>query len=410
MASRQFAASNLSKRPFRTIVSETEALEVDLGTRIEIVLATTAAHSEQVDVQALFPENAIAAAREQRLLGIMVPRELGGEGASISNAADVCYRLGRVCSSTAMIYAMHQSNVACLVRHGGNSIWNANFLRHLAKKQLLIASSTTEGRRGANIRSSDAGLSRDGRRIGLERQATVVSYGAHADGILTIARRSAEAAATDQVLTLFLRDDYSLKPIVDWDTLGMRGTCSVGFHLQAQGDCDQVLPDAYGKIHLCTMMPVSHLLWASVWAGVAAAAVERARLLLRKSARSAEGQLPPGAAHFGRATASLGTLRGLVASSLAQYEKASHDEGVLASFEFQTSMNLLKVSASELAISTVMSALQACGLSGYRNDSEYSVGRHLRDILSSSIMINNDRILSNSVTTSLLYGVPDSLT
>ena len=48
-----------------------------------------------------------------------------------------------------------------------------------------------------------------------------------------------------------------------------------------------------------------------------------------------------------------------------------------------------------------MSALRACGLSGYRNDSEFSIGRHLRDVLSSPIMINNDRILANvAMTTS----------
>jgi acyl-CoA dehydrogenase len=68
-------------------------------------------------------------------------------------------------------------------------------------------------------------------------------------------------------------------------------------------------------------------------------------------------------------------------------------------------MNLLKVNASELAIRTVMSAMQTCGLGGYRNDGEYSVTRHLRDVLSSSIMINNDRILANEATASLLIEV-----
>jgi acyl-CoA dehydrogenase len=57
----------------------------------------------------------------------------------------------------------------------------------------------------------------------------------------------------------------------------------------------------------------------------------------------------------------------------------------------------------------VMSAMQACGLSGYRNDGEFSVSRHLRDVLSSSIMINNERILANVATASLLIEVPHSL-
>jgi acyl-CoA dehydrogenase len=72
-------------------------------------------------------------------------------------------------------------------------------------------------------------------------------------------------------------------------------------------------------------------------------------------------------------------------------------------------MNMHKVNASELAVATVMSAMQACGLSGYRNDSEFSIGRHLRDILSSPIMISNDRIMANVAAASLLGGTPESL-
>jgi acyl-CoA dehydrogenase len=72
-------------------------------------------------------------------------------------------------------------------------------------------------------------------------------------------------------------------------------------------------------------------------------------------------------------------------------------------------MNLLKVNASELAVAAVMSAMQTCGLSGYRNDSEFSVGRHLRDILSSPVMISNDRILANIAAASMLGSAPNSL-
>ena len=62
-----------------------------------------------------------------------------------------------------------------------------------------------------------------------------------------------------------------------------------------------------------------------------------------------------------------------------------------------------------LAVATVMSAMRACGLSGYRNDGDFSVGRHLRDALSAPLMINNDRILTNIATASLMSGVPASL-
>ncbi|MBV8565660.1 MAG: acyl-CoA/acyl-ACP dehydrogenase [Methylobacteriaceae bacterium] len=386
------------------------AQSADFAARARVVAADAAASAAAVDADARFPEEAITAARAQRLLGVLVPRDLGGEGASISEVADICYRLGQACASTAMIYAMHQTKVACLVRHGRGSAWHEHLLRRLCAEQLLLASSTTEGQGGGNIRSSAAAVEYEGPRISLERNATVISYGAQADGIVTIARRSSDASNSDQVLVAFLRQNYSLEPVLAWDTLGMRGTCSAGFRLRASGVAGQILPQPYDRIHAQTMTPVAHLTWASVWTGIAAAAVERAQSFTRKAARQANGQLPPGAAHFTKAHSSLQMLRSLVAGSLQRYERASCDERALASLDFQTAINLVKVDASELAVAAVMSALRACGLSGYRNDSEFGLGRQLRDVLSSPIMINNDRILANVGAASLMSAVPASLT
>ena len=77
--------------------------------------------------------------------------------------------------------------------------------------------------------------------------------------------------------------------------------------------------------------------------------------------------------------------------------------------DFQTAINLLKVDASELAVETVMNAMRATGLAGYRNDTDVSMGRSLRDILSAPIMINNDRILSSLASSTILSDVPSSI-
>ena len=99
-----------------------------------------------------------------------------------------------------MIFAMHQTKVACLVRHGTGSRWHETLMRRVAAEQLLLASSTTEGQNGGNIRSSAAAVERADAEISLVRNATVISYGAQADGIVTIARRANDAASSDQVL------------------------------------------------------------------------------------------------------------------------------------------------------------------------------------------------------------------
>ena len=380
-----------------------------LMARAQAVAAVAASHAEAVDQEARFPAEAIAEAKEQRLFGALVPMALGGEGGSLGDIMDVCYTLGQACASTAMIYAMHQIKTACVIRHRRDSSTLERMLRRLCEQQLLLASSTTEGQSGGNVRVSEAPVERQGERISLERRATVISYGAKADGIVTTARRCADAAASDQVLVAFLRSDYTLEPLQGWNTLGMRGTCSEGYTLKATGDSEQVLADPYEKIHAHTMVPFAHLTWGSVWAGIAAAATTRAQTFVRHAARHANGQMPPGAAHFTKALSSLRMLRGLLASSRRGYESVMDDEKALSSLEFQSMITLTKVEASELALATVMSAMRACGLAGYRNDGEFSLGRQLRDVLSSPIMINNDRILSNASASSLMTAIPRSL-
>jgi acyl-CoA dehydrogenase len=366
-------------------------------------------YAEEVDRDARFPAEAHAALKANQLLGLLIPANLGGEGASVSEVADVCYILGRACASAALMYAMHQINVACLVRHSGGNAWQERLQRDIAEKQLLLASSTTEGAKGGDIRSSEAAIQADDSRIAIVRNASVISYGEYADAIVTTARREEASVSSDQVLVAFEKSDYTLERTHSWDTLGMRGTCSVGFILRARGERDQILSEPYEVIHGQTMMPLANLLWSAVWTGIAAGAVQRARTFVRKARGAAAGKLPPGAAHLTRARASLDTLRGTVQSSVRMFERNSIDARRLNAIDVQTALNLLKVETSELGVAIVLSAMRTCGLAGYRNDGEFSMGRHLRDILSSPIMISNDRILASAQIPALLGDAPAGL-
>jgi acyl-CoA dehydrogenase len=172
---------------------------------------------------------------------------------------------------------------------------------------------------------------------------------------------------------------------------------------------DQIIPESYERIHPQSMVPIAHLTWSGVWCGIAAGAVAHARRFVRKGAAGNGSQAAPGASHLTRAMMSLRALRGSIAAAVASYENAAVAAERLEAIDFQAGMNLLKVNSSERAIETVLCALQACGLSGYRNDGEFSVARNLRDVLSSSIMINNERILASTASSLLLFDVPARL-
>ena len=269
----------------------------DLMTRARSAAAVAASHAASVDSEARFPAESFAAIKASRLLGIMVPKALGGEGASVGEVADVCYQLGQSCSSTGMIYAMHSIKVACILRHMGSSQALRALLRRLCAEQLLLASSTTEGQGGGNIRASEAPVEpQDGGRISLERKASVISYGAYADGVVDHGPSCRRCPGLRPGAGRVPQGDYTLTRLQGWNALGMRGTCSEGYILKATASAEQVLPEPYEVIHSRTMVPFAHLLWGSVWTGIAAGATARAQAFIRNAMRHSNGQLPPGRA------------------------------------------------------------------------------------------------------------------
>src|ERR1700753_242553 len=137
----------------------------DLTARARAAADVARANAAAVDAEARVPNGAVAALRKQHLLGIQVPQSLDGEGANIAEIADVCYILGQSCSSTALIYAMHQIKMACIVRHYKGNPAHEMIRPPTAADQLLRASSTTEGQAGGNVRSSEAAAEHDGAQI-----------------------------------------------------------------------------------------------------------------------------------------------------------------------------------------------------------------------------------------------------
>ena len=210
----------------------------------EAACVVAAQHAEAVDAEGRFPVEAFAALKEARLMATFVPCELGGEGASVSEVASICHLLGRNCGATGLIYAMHSIQTACIVLHGRTSAWQREIMRQVAAEQLLLASATTEGATGGDLGRSECAVVADGSRFTLEKHGAVISYGDHSDMILATARRSADAAASDQVLAVIPRQQFSLTPTAKWDALGMRGTCSNTHSLRAEGHVDQILPAA----------------------------------------------------------------------------------------------------------------------------------------------------------------------
>lgn len=359
-------------------------------------------YAAEVDRDARFPHESIDALRSAGLLGAAIPIQLGGGGRSLTDLAAVARALGAECASTAMIFVMHQSQILSIVRHGKSDTMQT-LLSRIAKDQPLVASATTEINIGGDVRSSSCAVEYDGDRISLSKNAPVISYGEYAEIVLATARRSVASPPSDQVLVVCTKPRLVLEKTGTWDTLGFRGTCSPGFLLEATAPASNILGDSYGDISAQTMLPVAHILWASAWLGIADAAVAKARLSVRKAARRTPGTPPPTALRLAELLAVHEQMVDTVAGANNRYKEVQDDPNELSSLGFALKINSTKLNASNLVIDIVGRALQICGISGYREDSELSIGRNLRDAHGSAIMVSNERILGHNSQLAIIH-------
>ena len=362
-------------------------------------------HASDVDKKARFPSESITAMRDAGLMSAYVPESIGGMGLSIVQVGKICEVLGQYCGSSAMIYAMHKIQVACVVHHAQESEYFQEYLRELCREQRLMASATTEIGTGGDLRSSICAVETEGDSFTLTKQAPVISYGEAADEILVTCRRSPNAPSNEQVHVMVRKGEYTAVPLSNWDTMGFRGTCSSGFTLTASGDVRQIIPQAFNEILSQTMHPFSHIVWGSLWSGIAMDAMNQARAFVRAEARKTPGETPISAIRLAEADKELQLMRQNVSSLALEYNELLNRKCASAFEEFGFSIrtNNLKLSCSQQLVDIVGRAMLICGISGYRNDSKFSLARHLRDAYGAALMVNNDRILKLNATMLMVH-------
>jgi acyl-CoA dehydrogenase len=360
-------------------VQERSGVRVDVSAA-DKVAEMAAAWADDVDRAARFPAEAIGAAADVGLLACARDPAVG-----VGQLARIATTLARSCGSTAMIWAMHQLQLACLVRHASTSAQLSALLSRIVADRMLIASVTSESGVGGDIRRSNAAVAGAGPHRSLVKQAPTVSYGAQAGAFLITARRHPDAAPADQVAVLVIRDQMTATASGTWDPMGMRGTCSPGFTIAAEFPADQVLAVPFADIAEQTMVPLAHILWSAVWLGLATEAFERARRSVRH--RGSDGAPP----QLAQADVLLTGIEAQLVDAIARYERASRD-GAAFTTGLAVRLNALKLAASTTTIAIAGLAMELCGMAGYQERGEHSVARIVRDAYAGPLMVANHRL------------------
>ncbi|MFJ5736183.1 acyl-CoA dehydrogenase family protein [Streptomyces microflavus] len=375
----------------------------DVGAALRDVLPVLARHAADLDREGAFPHAALEVLRTCGLLGLLVPREYGGLGGSPADLVAVAGELAGACLSTALVWAMHCQQSDALVRFA--SPWlRERVLPRVARGEAYLASVTTEPGKGGHLLTAVApmralrhpGAGEDA--VLLDRDAPVVTGGLHADGFL-ITMRSAPDAPDSRVTLLYAdRDQLEMVPGEPWDTLGMRGTQSVGLRLSGKVPARQTVgaEGGFRTVALESTAPLGHLAWAACWLGAARSALRdlvglarspdrphgidlRSELTAERMARI-RGDLELVSAYLHRVTQEVVELR--------------REGGTLGSPETQIHLNTLKVTAAELTFRAVDAMVRLAGLRiGYGRHSPVPLERHFRDLRSASLTYADDRLL-----------------
>jgi acyl-CoA dehydrogenase len=361
--------------------------------------------ADEVDGAARFPVETVAEMRRAGLLGALVPPAWGGPGVSLAAMSWAVAAISSHCASSGLVLAMHQIQIACLVRHGTPAALD-QLLPRVVDGSLLLANANSEVGLGGERRSSICALEAVEGGFHLEKDAATVSYGEYADGIFATARRDPESPPHEQVMAVCLPPSLHLEATGDWDTLGLRGTCSRPGHISADIPAELVLAN-YADVFVRTSLPVSAVLLSSVWLGIAEAAGRQAHATVRAQGRAGRrpdaqpSPAPPGAMRLAELGVFLHQLRAVIAAGAASYEQHK-DTSEVETLRFSSQMDNLKLSSSTLVLEVAQRAMAICGLSGYRNNSKTSMARIMRDAAAAPLMVNNDRVLQAMVQTLLV--------
>ncbi len=134
----------------------------------------------EVDREHRFPHEAVRAAAEAGLLGVLIPREFGGAGLDALAFAICIEELAQACASTAVIVDVHTSVGTEPILLFGDEDQKRRWLPDLASGEVLGAFALTEPASGSDAASLKTTARRDGSRYILNGTKVFITNIGHA--------------------------------------------------------------------------------------------------------------------------------------------------------------------------------------------------------------------------------------
>ena len=338
----------------------------------EFAAKEIAPNAAEIDRTCEFPRETFRKMGQQGLLGIPYPEEFGGAGFDYLSYAIAVEEVARVCGSTALSMAAHNTLGCGPVFHFGTDEQKAKYLPKLASGEILGAYGLTEPNSGSDAGGMQTRAVKDGDHWVLNGQKAWMTNGGYA-GLYTVTALTDPEKKTKGITAFLIEEGTPGVEIgSEYDKLGCRGSNTVEFYLT---DCrvheSMVLGDVNrGFQQFMKILDMGRISIGAMALGLAQAALDAAA----KYALERE--------QFGRPIGQFQAIQFMLADMATEIEAARLLVYQAARLKdlgepFAIAASKGKLYASEAAHRACHKAIQIHG--GYGYSREFPVERYMRD-------------------------------
>src|ERR1700694_3965965 len=356
----------------------------------ELAQAVARPLAAEVDRDHRFPEEAVKAAAEAGLMGVLIPREYGGAGLD-ALAFTLCIdELAQACASTSVIIDVHTSVGSEPILLFGTDEQKRRWLPRLASGELLGAFALTEPAAGSDAASLQTSARRHGDGYVLNGTKVFITNIGHAGLYIVFARTGPEERAAGVSAFLVPADASGIRVGQMFKKMGLNGSPTGELVLE-----DVVVPTAnrlaaegQGFTVAMRALDSGRIGISGQALGIGQAAVDEATTVLRGRAREQGDDFT---------LADMATR--LESARLLAYNAAWLCR---AGRPFTRSASIAKLHCTDTTLQIAVDALHAAGGDGAVRGSPFE--RHVRDAKALQVYEGSNQVQRVVIARDLLLG------
>ena len=363
------------------------ATNYDFSHLDQIISTVIAPAADTIDRQGLFPRQGINALAKAGLLGLVSAKEVGGAGCGLFEAAQIVERLGKACSSTAMVMCMHYSGTAVIEAGGPLDVRRA-----IAAGQHLTTLAFSEVGSRSHFWAPLSTATAAGGQVKLDAKKSWVTSAGEADSYVWSSKPLTASGASS--LWLVAKSAAGLTITAPFDGLGLRGNNSSPITATGVMVPTSAMLGADGggfDLMMGTVLPWFQLMNAAMSIGLMDATVEATA----KHASQARFE------HLGQSLAEQSVPRAKIAKMRLQADMARglwlDTMAAIAADRPDKMLRVLEVkwAASDAALDVTDLGMRVCGGAAFRR--EVGVERLFRDARAAAVMAPTSDVLADFI-------------